>query len=524
MSSGGQAQATVIGSGGSQVIYAGATAISSVVNAAGTIFTSSGGLDVGTTIVSGGSVVVSAGGTTTNMIVSSGGSATIASGGVIGGTLTLAGGGEATVDAQTTGTIDLGGSSHAKVTITGTGSPSIRMLGFNGDHAGLSDQIVLNDIRKSDIVSVSYPDADHVALHLRQGGVFVMFIPGVQQAGYALVAGDNGQTIFEVCYLAGTLIDTPQGRRPVETLRPGDPVYCYSDGTRHVEIIQFCGEGYKRVDTDLPLTLAGYPVEVAAHAFGPDAPCQNLLVTPEHCLFLDGKLVPSRLLVDGHAIKYRTDMTAYKYYHIETQKHRLIDCNGILSETYLDTGNRAIFTHHEALEGFTPQQRLWSRDAVAPLVTQADTVLQIRKMFPALQGRNGRSEDVLQTPYLQTASGRRIPPMRCDCNRVVFLLRERTDCFYLCSDTHIPSECYGCHLDDRRSLGVLAGEIDLYSPSGTKSLTRHLQRARLPGWHERDNGHWRWTAGSGLVTLEEADIEFPCIVSVQVAHAHYRAR
>ncbi|WP_035367102.1 Hint domain-containing protein, partial [Acetobacter pasteurianus] len=68
-----------------------------------------------------------------------------------------------------------------------------------------------------------------------------------------------------------------------------------------------------------------------------------MLITAEHCLFFEGKFVPVRMLVNGVSIFYDKSITSYDYYHVETDQHSVITADGMLTESYLDTGNRRAF-------------------------------------------------------------------------------------------------------------------------------------------------------------------------------------
>jgi hypothetical protein len=67
------------------------------------------------------------------------------------------------------------------------------------------------------------------------------------------------------------------------------------------------------------------------------------VVSPDHCLFLDGALVPARLLVDGHRIVAETGVAEVTWFHIELPRHAVILAEGAAAESWLDCGNRAWF-------------------------------------------------------------------------------------------------------------------------------------------------------------------------------------
>jgi hypothetical protein len=85
-----------------------------------------------------------------------------------------------------------------------------------------------------------------------------------------------------------------------------------------------------------------FPVRVQAYAFGPGVTHRDLLVSPDHALFLDGVLIPARYLCNGTTIRQEA-VAAVSYFHIELEQHDVLLAEGLPAESYLDTGNRDAF-------------------------------------------------------------------------------------------------------------------------------------------------------------------------------------
>lgn len=134
------------------------------------------------------------------------------------------------------------------------------------------------------------------------------------------------------CYAAGTQIATARGEVPVEDLRVGDAAILATGGTAPIVWI-----GHRR-------TRRADPVRVVAGAFGPGLPARDLVLSPEHALFLDGHLVPVQALVDGVSV-IREAWERVIYYHVELDRHGVLLAEGLPAESYLDTGNRASFAN-----------------------------------------------------------------------------------------------------------------------------------------------------------------------------------
>lgn len=142
------------------------------------------------------------------------------------------------------------------------------------------------------------------------------------------------------CVVRGTLIRTPRGEVPVETLAIGDEVIGV-DGARPVKWIG--RRGYSRAFVARNPKVA--PVRIKAGALGTAAPAADLLVSPEHAIFLDGALIPAKLLVNGDSIRQDTDVDSVEYFHVELETPDVLWTNGALTESYVNHGNRRMFAN-----------------------------------------------------------------------------------------------------------------------------------------------------------------------------------
>jgi hypothetical protein len=152
----------------------------------------------------------------------------------------------------------------------------------------------------------------------------------------------GGSTTFIVCFAAGTDILTAHGEVPVEALRAGDIVATLSGRGTPMKPVLWVGR--RRI------VLAGNPdadrlapVRIRAGALGLGAPHRDLLVSPDHCLFLDGALIPARLLVNGDSVAVERGLAEVTYHHVELEAHDVLLANGAAAESWLDAGNRAWF-------------------------------------------------------------------------------------------------------------------------------------------------------------------------------------
>ena len=114
----------------------------------------------------------------------------------------------------------------------------------------------------------------------------------------------------QACFAAGTRIGSPQGQIAVEDLRPGMLVQTCSGTPRPVRWI-----GYRHVDfTRHPSPDEVRPVRIRAGALHAGVPARDLRVSPEHAMFVDGGLVPARLLLNGTSIVRESECRCVTWY------------------------------------------------------------------------------------------------------------------------------------------------------------------------------------------------------------------
>ncbi|WP_240161719.1 Hint domain-containing protein [Gluconacetobacter azotocaptans] len=315
--------------------------------------------------------------------------------------------------------------------------------------------------------------------------------------------GANG---IITCFLPGTLVSTPDGTCAVEHMRVGDAVLAHVDGRDVVRTIVWVGtQSVTAHDRD------DYPVRIRKDAFADGAPFMDLLVTPEHCLYVDGRLVPARMLVNGRSITAETSMGSFDVYHIETEEHSIVTTNGMLTESYLDTGNRRSFRPVQdgsVVVGLFGPRKTWEHDAAAPLCVARETVeplfrrIEDRAVALGLSSVTGVPETTQEAGlHLVTETGRIIRQTREANGHAVFMIPPEVGHVHLVSRTSRPSDVVGPFLDDRRELGVLVGEVMLFDADITRRIDAHLTTGDLAGWDVRESAPCRWTNGNALLPL-----------------------
>jgi len=199
---------------------------------------------------------------------------------------------------------------------------------------------------------------------------------GISNGHYYLLSNDAGlagQIItiqtgdFTTCFLAGTHLATPDGPRRVEELRIGDLVLT-ADGC--AAPVHWIG-----VQTIVPVfadPLRSFPVRIAAGALGPGMPRRDLLLSPDHALFLDGVLVQAGALLNGTTIVREREMPErFTYFHVELDDHALILAEGVPTETFVDNVTRRRFDNYAQYEALYGEDRGIIPEMALPRVKSA---------------------------------------------------------------------------------------------------------------------------------------------------------
>ncbi len=197
--------------------------------------------------------------------------------------------------------------------------------------------------------------------------------PGFYLGGAGGGGGGGGFAVSTVrglittiqCFVAGTLIATPHGLRHVETLRSGDVV---TTDSGHAAPIVFTGHREVACDRH-PSPEQVWPVLIRAGAFGPGLPARDLVLSPDHAVFVDQVLIPIKHLINGVSI-VRDHRARVAYHHIELARHDIVLAEGLPVESFLDTGGRASFVNGGPVTDLHPNfgWLRWEVDGCAPLI------------------------------------------------------------------------------------------------------------------------------------------------------------
>ena len=147
---------------------------------------------------------------------------------------------------------------------------------------------------------------------------------------------DQGAIDVVVCFVAGTLIQTDRGERPVEDLVAGDRVMTRDRGYQSV---RWAGR------VEVAPGPATWPVRITAGALGDGLPARDLRVSPQHRVLVSGArlqlamslpeaLVPARHLVNGSTILREAGDLPVSYHHLLFDRHEVIYSEGVPTESF----------------------------------------------------------------------------------------------------------------------------------------------------------------------------------------------
>lgn len=294
------------------------------------------------------------------------------------------------------------------------------------------------------------------------------------------------------CFRQGTRLRTPFGWCAVEDLAIGDAITLRDSTTAPVKWL-----GWRSIDCQRhPRPRSVWPVRVARHAFGPGRPARDLFLSPDHAVFAAGRLVPAHLLVNGATITQEpTDSVTY--WHVELPSHAIVSAEGLATESYLDTGNRAAFANAPDAVMMHPDfsRGIWELKGCAPLLLEGPALSSLRSRLLARAERLGHV--MTDDPDLRVLVDGAPARLFVATQRVIVSLPLGARQIQLRSRTWSPAETTAAGQDPRR-LGVAIANprFDL-NPAA-------IDDPRLTtGWHLRE-GDLRWTDGDATIQAQGA--------------------
>lgn len=139
------------------------------------------------------------------------------------------------------------------------------------------------------------------------------------------------------CFLRGTLVQTPDGYRTIETLKAGDKVVARFAGVAVIKALDRFT--LNRVDGEW--IGASRPVCIKRNALGESKPALDLCVTASHAVVVDDALVPVGNLVNGTSIVFDAarGRDTLDFFHIDLDRHDVLDVQGAPCESLRRSGD-----------------------------------------------------------------------------------------------------------------------------------------------------------------------------------------
>jgi len=206
---------------------------------------------------------------------------------------------------------------------TGTLPVSNKLSNVNGE-----------DLRGEEIAIITTEDGQRY-FFLTNGTTSFATMDAFPNGAHAIENVDTTSGVM-VCFLRGTLIETPDGPVPVERLRVGDSVLTAQG---KIAPIRFCSSR-RLTFTDLALRPDLRPVCIPANHFGPGRPFSDLWLSPQHCILFSGweaellfeddnVLVPAKFLAATSGFP----QDGVEYFHVLLDRHDIIVSNGLETES-----------------------------------------------------------------------------------------------------------------------------------------------------------------------------------------------
>jgi hypothetical protein len=270
----------------------------------------------------------------------------------------------------------------AQWTVSGNDSASglgtIAISGFAlGDTIDLTGFVAVSASYASGVLTLTDAGAAEATLQI-VGSFGANEFQIAADAGMGAAAGTD---IF-LCFAEATHIATPTGMKRIEELKIGDLVTTYFGGSVPIEWI-----GRRHVDCARhPHPSNAWPVRIAANSFGSGCPYRDLFLSPNHAVHVLGDLIPVRCLINGTSI-VQVPVDEITYYHVELAQHDMLWAEGLLAESYLDTGDRANFFDSAGPVRLFPDfatpsidtARFWETKGCLPLVVHGHRLEAARK-------------------------------------------------------------------------------------------------------------------------------------------------
>jgi len=140
------------------------------------------------------------------------------------------------------------------------------------------------------------------------------------------------------CFLRGTGVLTTSGEVAVEDLKIGDALIT-SAGPRP---LKWVGIRTLTKGGGTSWHPAVAPVRIAKSALGDEVPHRDLLVSPDHGMWINDLLIPAKHLVNGRSVTQPNfdDLETLEYFLVDVGEHAVIVAEGAEAESFRYNGSK----------------------------------------------------------------------------------------------------------------------------------------------------------------------------------------
>lgn len=197
------------------------------------------------------------------------------------------------------------------------------------------------DLRGKPITVITVEDGTHF-FFASDGSLSAATMADFPNGAHAIENVDTTTDVPLLCFVAGSLITTPDGERAVEYLSAGDLVM--TDRGPATPILRMAHSHLTAAQLDSAPHLR--PIRIRAHSFGPGLPVndwRNELHFGTETVLVPAKCLPTHL-ASPDVVTGPVD-----YYHLLCAAHDMVRANGLWAESYQPA--------RAALEALTPEAR-----------------------------------------------------------------------------------------------------------------------------------------------------------------------
>jgi hypothetical protein len=204
------------------------------------------------------------------------------------------------------------------------------------------------------------------------------------------------------CFPPGTLIRTPHGEVPVEDLARGALVMT----TNGALPIKWVAQKSLKKNASAAWHPGVVPVRVSRFAIDDRTPQRDLSLSQEHCLLIDGVLIPAKYLVNGRSIAFEDDAKmsdTIEYFCVVFDTHEVIFAEGTAAESFLYAGGQITW------DNLADYQQLYGNDhkmmsPFAPICRYSGGRAEVRGLLRLAASRFVDVRDPIQIAYDRIAA------------------------------------------------------------------------------------------------------------------------